>query len=108
MVKVFDNGEESEPFPVMNGVKPSCVLAPKLFSMVFSAMLPEAFQEQEEESIPVRYRTNGELFKLSRLKAVKKKVHKTVARDPLFADDCPLSAKTEVTPTPGKSLLKGM
>ena len=34
--------------------------------------------------------------------------HKTVARDPLFADDCPLSAKTEVTPTPGKSLLKGM
>ena len=54
MVKVFDNGEESEPFPVMNGVKPSCVLAPTLFSMVFSAMLPEAFQEQEEESIPVR------------------------------------------------------
>ena len=36
MAKVLDNGEESEPFPVTNGVKQGCDLAPTLFSMMFS------------------------------------------------------------------------
>ena len=33
--RVKDNGEFSEPFPVTNGVKQGCVLAPTLFSMLF-------------------------------------------------------------------------
>ena len=35
----------SEPFPVTNGVKPGCVMAPKLNSMMFSAMPKDAFQD---------------------------------------------------------------
>ena len=35
MVKVPDNEEESDPFPVTNGVKQVFVLSSTLFSMVF-------------------------------------------------------------------------
>lgn len=41
--RVRDEGEYSEPFPVTNGVKQGCMLAHTLFSMVFSAMLTDAF-----------------------------------------------------------------
>ena len=44
-VKVLDDGDESEAFDVTNGVKQGCVLAPTLFSMVFSAMLADAFND---------------------------------------------------------------
>ena len=39
--RVQDGVEYSEPFLVTNGVKQGCVLAPTLFSMVFSVMLSD-------------------------------------------------------------------
>ena len=42
-IRVQNDGEYSEPFPVTNRVKQGCVIAPTLFSMVFSAMLTDAF-----------------------------------------------------------------
>ena len=36
------DGKVSDPFPVTNGIKRSCVLAPTLFSMTFSVMLADA------------------------------------------------------------------
>ena len=33
------NGDLSKPFPISNGVKQGCVLAPTLFSIFFSMML---------------------------------------------------------------------
>ena len=56
-------GEFSDPFPVTNGVKQGCVLAPTLFSMMFSAMLTAAFQAGDN-SLPIRYRFDGKLFNL--------------------------------------------
>ena len=41
--RVQNDGEYSEPFPVTNGVKQGCVMAPTLFSMMFSDMLTDAF-----------------------------------------------------------------
>lgn len=83
----------SDPFPVNNGVKQGCVLAPTLFSMMFSAMLTDAFQE-ETVGVDFRYRQDGKLFNLRRLQAKSKVKHDT-ARDLLFADDCALCAHSQ-------------
>ena len=40
--RVQNDGEFSEPFEVTNGIKQGCVMAPTLFSMMFSAMLMDA------------------------------------------------------------------
>ena len=91
---VQDNGEHSEPFPVSNGVKQGCVLAPTLFSLMFSAMLIDAFKE-ETYGVDISYRFDGGgLFKPTRLKAYTK-VNTDSARDFLFADDCALNATSE-------------
>ena len=92
---VLDNGDTSAPFPVTNGVKQGCVLAPTLFSMVFSAMLADSNSNNEEENaIQIRYRTDGSLFNLRRLQA-KTKVKETSVSDFLFADDAALNAASE-------------
>ncbi|PFX27511.1 Craniofacial development protein 2 [Stylophora pistillata] len=92
-IKLQDDGECSKPFPVTNDVKQGCVLAPTLFSMVFSAMLLDAFRDADV-GVRFQYRTDGSLFNLRRLQA-KTKVCVDTARDFLFADECALNASTE-------------
>ena len=55
---VKNDGEFSDPFPVTTGVKQGCVLAPTLFSMMFSAILTAAFQDGDN-GIPIRYSLMG-------------------------------------------------
>jgi len=93
MARVLDDGETSSDFPVSNGVKQGCVLAPTLFSMMFSAMLCDAFTSSDP-GVDIHYRTDGKLYNPRRLKAVTK-VSNTIIRDLLFADDCALNANTE-------------
>ena len=93
MARVLDERESSETFRVTNGVKQGCVLAPTLFSVVFSAMLKTAFQD-DTDSMTIRYRTDGKLFNLRRLQA-RGKVKEERMRDILFADDCALNASSE-------------
>ena len=46
--RVQNDGEFSEPFEVTNGVKQGYDIAPTLFSMMFSAMLMDAFQDRDQ------------------------------------------------------------
>ena len=92
---VKSNGSVSEPFAVTNGVKQGCVLAPTLFSIMFSAMLQEAFSSPPQ-GISIKYRTDGSLFNLRRLQA-KTKTKSTEVCDLLFADDCALLAHDEAS-----------
>ena len=41
------NGSEGNEFPVLNGVKQGCVLAPTLLSVLFSIMLLSAFKDSD-------------------------------------------------------------
>ena len=45
LARVQDNRKISEAFPVTNGVKQECALAPTLFSLIISAMLSDAFRD---------------------------------------------------------------
>ena len=97
--KHFQNdGEFSEPFEVTNGVKQGCVLAPTLFSMMFSAMLMDAFQDSDT-GFPIRYRFDGNIFNLRRLQA-KTKVQTDVLDELLYADGMDKNANTEATRGP--------
>ena len=87
--RVQNDGQFSDPFPVTNGVKQGCVLASTLFSMMFSAMLKDAFQDGDND-IPIRYRFDGKLFNRRRLQAKSK-----VQTEFLFADDMAKGAPTE-------------
>ena len=53
----------SETFEVTNGVKQGCVMAPTRFSMMFSAMLMDAFQDSDT-GFPIRYHFDGNIFNL--------------------------------------------
>ena len=88
----FD-GEISSPFPIKNGVKQGCVLAPTLFGIFFSMLLHYAFNDSTD-GIYLRTRSDGSLFNLARLKA-KTLVRKVLVRELLFADDAALVSHTE-------------
>ena len=87
LARVQNDSEFSDPFPVTHGVKQGCVLASTLFSMMFSAMLTDAFQDCDN-GIPMRYRFDGKLFNLRRLQT-------EVLDEFLFADDMAKGAPTE-------------
>ena len=93
LARVQNDGEFSGPFLVTNGVKQGCVLTSTLFSMMFFAMLTDAFQDGDN-AIPIRYCFDGKLFNLRRLQA-KSKVQTEVPDEFLFADDMVKGAPTE-------------
>ena len=91
---VLAGGDTSAPFKISNGVKRGCVLAPVLFNLFFTCVLNHALKDLDR-GIYIKYRLNGSLFDLSRLRAKTKRVERLVT-EALFADDCALMAHTEV------------
>ena len=89
---VQDDCESSQPFPVTNGVKQGCVMATTLFSMMFLAMLTDAFHDNHI-GIALRYQCDGKLFELWKLQS-KTKVQTNNIHDLLFTDNCTLNAGT--------------
>ena len=77
-----------------NGVKQGCVLAPTLFSILFSSMLKYDFPD-DGDSIPInRHTDGGGFYKLFRLSA-RTRVHNSHAIYPLFTDDYGLNTMSE-------------
>ncbi|BHF60953.1 hypothetical protein SprV_0100392300 [Sparganum proliferum] len=68
MTRVTDNGATSEAFRVANGVERGCVLAPTLFSLMFSAMLMDAYRDERSE-ISTVYGTDAHLLNSRRVEA---------------------------------------
>ncbi|BHF60457.1 hypothetical protein SprV_0100342200 [Sparganum proliferum] len=93
MARVTDNGAVSEAFTVTNGVKQGCVLAPTLFSLMFSAMPMDAYRD-ERPGIRIAYRTNGHLLNQQRMH-FQSRVSTTTVHELLFADDCALNTTSE-------------
>ncbi|XP_035673035.1 uncharacterized protein LOC118413616 [Branchiostoma floridae] len=68
--QVRSRNDLSESFPITNGVKQGCVLAPTLFTIFFSVMLQQATEDLgDEDGIYIRYRMDGSLVHLRRLQA---------------------------------------
>ena len=81
-ILVLDDDQPSESFTVSN-VKQGCVLAPTLFSLMFSTMLTDAFRDRDA-GVRIRHTPDGKLFNLKHVQAVTK-VKETAIRD--FGED---------------------
>nr|VZI45636.1 unnamed protein product [Spirometra erinaceieuropaei] len=93
MARVTDNGAVSEAIAVTNGVKQGCVRAPTLFSLMFSAMLMDAYRD-ERPGIRIAYRTDGHLLNHRRMN-FQSRVSTTTVHELLFADDCALNTTSK-------------
>ena len=80
-------GLVSDPFEVNVGVKQGCVLAPAIFNIYLAAVtLLARYDVNIEDGVPFRYRFDGGMFNLRRLKAVTKTRSATVF-EMQYADD---------------------
>ena len=92
--RVVVGGLESDPFEVKVGVKQGCVLAPVLFNIYMSAVtLLSRYQLQLDDGVAFRYRLDGSLFNLRRLKALTKTRNMSVF-ELQYADDAAFISHT--------------
>ena len=88
---VHYGGSSSKAFPIRNGVKQVCALAPTLFGIFFYMLLSYAFSSSSDG---VWYtRTDGKLFNLARLRS-KTQIRLFLIREMFFADDAALTSRT--------------
>ena len=66
MACVLGSGSAAEGFPVTNGTKQGCVLAPTLFSVLLTAILHDAFKDLDN-GVAIEFRFDGSIFNLRRL-----------------------------------------
>ncbi|VDL93899.1 unnamed protein product [Schistocephalus solidus] len=83
----------SEAFAVTNGVKPGCVPAPTLFSLLFFAMLIDAYRDKSP-GVRIAYRMDGQLLN-QRWMHSQSRVSTATIHDRLIAEDYALNAATK-------------
>ena len=84
---VRDNRKSSKRFPVTNDMQQG-------FSTYLTAMLSDAFREDDDVSIKFHSRIDGGFYKPQKLKTHSKVLVDSL-RDVLFADDCALCTTTQ-------------
>nr|VZI37586.1 unnamed protein product [Spirometra erinaceieuropaei] len=93
MARDTDNGVVLEAFAVTNGVKPGCILAPTLFSLMFYVMMMDAYRV-ERPGIRIAYRTDGQLLH-HRPMHFQSHVSANSVHKLLLTDDCACKSTTE-------------
>ena len=83
-------GETSEPFSILSGVKQGYLIAPTLFGILFSLLLSHEFKSSTN-GVYLHNRHDGKPFNLNLVRA-KIKPTRVLLRDILFADDSALQA----------------
>ncbi|BHF69440.1 hypothetical protein SprV_0301248400 [Sparganum proliferum] len=91
--RVMDNGPVSEAFAMTNELMQVCVLAPTLLSLMFSAMLMDAYRD-EHPGIRIAYRTDGHLLYQRRMR-LQSRVSTNTIHELLFADNCALNTTSK-------------
>ncbi|BHF58792.1 hypothetical protein SprV_0100174700 [Sparganum proliferum] len=93
MARVTDNGAVLETLVVANGVKQGCILAPTIFSLMFSATLMDTYRDNRP-GIRIASRTDG-LLSNHRMTHFQSRVCTTTVQKLLFDDECALILTTE-------------
>lgn len=91
MGRVCHQSAISDAFPITGGLKQGCVLAPTCFSLYTAAMLNEI--PPETPGIDLRYRMDGGVFNLARLRA-RTRTNNMLVRELQYADDNATSSQT--------------
>nr|VZI06231.1 unnamed protein product [Spirometra erinaceieuropaei] len=94
MARVTSIGTISEAFVVTNEVKQDCFLVTNPFSLMFTAMLIDAYPDERPE-MRMAYRTDEHFLNCKRTQAPTQ-LSATAVHDLLFVDDCTLNTRTEV------------
>lgn len=89
--RVAHNGKITDPFQTHTGVRQGCVLAPLLFNIFMAALSIIVDRKLTERGIGIRYRYDGGLFNLGRLRATTKTRLQFIT-ELMYADDCALVA----------------
>ena len=85
--RLIVDGVLTEPFEYNSGVKQGCKLAPTLYGIYTAVLLLLAYENVGHQySIKIRFRYDGDLFDLRRLKA-KTKIFTDFIREAQYADD---------------------
>ena len=92
--KVRWNGKYSKPFILKQGLKQGCPAACLFFNIFFAVVLHAIHQKLTNRGIQLRFRLDGSIFDISRLKAHTKTQLKTVL-ELLFADDAAICSTSE-------------
>ena len=87
--RVLIGGEFTEPFPVTNGLRQGCILAPTLFILLFSFVLRNAHKDIPDFGVDIKHKLDGKLFNLKA-----KSIPPTRLDEFLYADDAALATKT--------------
>lgn len=70
MERIISDDNVSDPFPIINGVKQGCILAPFLFGLYFTTILMDVPQEENNiKGIYIKYHLDSKVFNLCWLQA---------------------------------------
>ena len=87
-------GKFSDPFLVKQGLKQGCPAACLLFNIYFSVIIHVCHEKLSDKGVQIRFRLNGDIFDIQKLKA-ESKISKITIAELLFADDAALCALNE-------------